>query len=174
MMKKKEVFKALMLWLSRTLTGSIFLIVLSSSLYGQEPPPRPLEVQTTAQELSFGSFTLSSPGSVIIYADGSRDFTGGVVLLSLLPVHSTTRLELIANPGTIVSILVWPSSTLSNGINTMSFQINTTSPLLPHVIVTEPPASTSLYLGGTLTVGSLLSNPAGNYSGTFNITFFQE
>ncbi len=157
----------------RTVVSLFFLMQMIRAV-GQEPPPRPLEVYTTSQELSFGSFTLTGPGSVIIYADGTSDFSGGVVLLTMLPVRSTTRLELVANPGTLVSLLVWPASTLTNGTNTMSFQIDSTLPVLPYVIATDPPASTSLYLGGTLTVGNLASNPAGNYTGTFNITFFQE
>jgi Domain of unknown function (DUF4402) len=154
---------------------SLLLFAVAGMIVAQEPPPRPLEVHTTGQELSFGAFTLTGGGgSVIIYANGSRDFTGNVVLLSVNPVYSTARLELIANPGTLVSLLGWPSSTLSSGSSTMSFKIDSTLPVAPFVIDSEPPDCTTLDLGGTLTVGSLLSNPPGTYTGTFNITFVQE
>jgi hypothetical protein len=33
---------------------------------------------------------------------------------------------------------------------------------------------TTVLVGGTLTVGSLASNPPGSYTGTFNIIFVQE
>ncbi|HOO98246.1 MAG TPA: DUF4402 domain-containing protein [Bacteroidales bacterium] len=159
----------------RFVSSFILFLLISISCMAQEPPPRPLEVNTTAQELSFGSFTVTGAGGeVIVYADGSRGSTGNVVLLNMSPVHSTTRLELVANPGTVVSLLAWPSSTLSDGSNTMTFNVDSSFPVLPLVITTTPPSATSLDLGATLTVGNLLLNPAGYYSGTYNITFFQE
>ncbi|MBN1107610.1 MAG: DUF4402 domain-containing protein [Bacteroidales bacterium] len=161
--------------MKRFLSVSILLFFVTIASMAQEPPPRPLEVNTTAQELSFGSFTVTGAGGeVIVYSDGSRGSTGNVVLLTMSPLHSTTRLELIANPGTVVSLLSWPSSTLSDGSNTMTFNLDSSLPVLPLVITTTPPAATSLDLGATLTVGNLLLNPAGYYSGSYNITFFQE
>ena len=159
----------------RSVFSAIILLSAGNALFAQEPPPRPLEVHTTAQELSFGSFTITGAGgTVIVYSNGSRGYGGNVVLLNISPVHSTTRLELIANPGTVVSLLTWPASTLTDGSHTMSFQLDSSQPALPLVITTTPPAATTLDLGATLSVGSLLSNPAGYYTGTYNITFFQE
>ncbi len=171
MRKGKEiVFRA-----SR-ITGmiAVILVIFSRAANGQEPPPRPLEV-TETQQLSFGAFTLSGAGgTVIIYSDGSRGTSGNVIPLFVNPVFTTARFELVANRGTIVSLLDWPSSTLTNGSQTMTFIINSTLPVLPYVISTVPPLGTTLNLGGTLNVGSLLANPAGSYSGTYNITFVQE
>lgn len=160
----------------RISTVFFFLLLSPAVILAQEPPPRPLEVNTTAQELSFGSFTVTggAGGTVTVDADGSRGYTGNVVLLNLSPVHSVTRLELIANPGTLVSLLVWPSSILTDGTSTMTFQIDSSLPVFPLVITSTPPAATTLDLGATLNVGSLVSNPAGWYTGTYNITFFQE
>ena len=153
---------------------TVILLLFSLTANGQEPPPRPLEI-TETQQLSFGVFTLSGAGgTVIIYSDGSRGATGSVIPLLLNPVHSTARFELVANPGTIISLMGWPASTLSNGTQTMSFVIDSTLPVLPYVINTIPPNGNTLNLGGTLTVGSLLANPSGSYSGTYNITFVQE
>ncbi|WP_409994888.1 DUF4402 domain-containing protein [Chitinophaga pinensis] len=36
------------------------------------------------------------------------------------------------------------------------------------------PARTIVRIGGTLTVGPPPANPAGNYSGVFQVTFIQE
>lgn len=163
--------------LASRVPGIIVLMMLFFSFVsnGQEPPPRPLEVNATSMELSFGAFTLSGAGgTVTIYANGSRGSGGSIFLLNASPAYSVTRLELTANPGTVVSMLTWPASTLSNGTNTMSFQLDSSLPVLPLVITTTPPAATILDLGATLNVGSLAANPAGYYSGTYNITFFQE
>lgn len=171
MMRKKKKLTGI---IRRSGIISAVMFLFSWIAYGQEPPPRPLEIIET-QQLSFGVFTLSGAGgTVIIYSDGSRSATGTVIPLTLSPVHATARFELIANPGTIISLMGWPASTLSNGIQTMSFIINSTLPVLPYVINTVPPNGTTLNLGGTLTVGSILANPAGSYSGTYNITFVQE
>jgi hypothetical protein len=153
---------------------ALMIFLLSWIANGQEPPPRPLEI-TETQQLSFGAFTLSGAGgTVIIYSDGSRGTSGNVIPLSANPVYTTARFELVANRGTIVSLLGWPSSTLTNGTQTMTFIIDSTLPVLPYVISTVPPIGTTLNLGGTLNVGSILANPAGSYSGTYNITFVQE
>ena len=170
-MRKTEKFNRTF---RRSVITALMILLLSWIANGQEPPPRPLEI-TETQQLSFGVFTLSGAGgTVIIYSDGSRGATGSVIPLTLNPVHATARFELVANPGTIISLMGWPASTLSNGTQTMSFVIDSTLPVLPYVINTIPPNGTTLNLGGTLTVGSLLANPSGSYSGTYNITFVQE
>lgn len=162
-------------YIRRACLSVLLMMFIVTYVSGQEPPPRPLEVNTTAQELCFGTFSVAGAGgSVTVYSNGSRGSGGNVVLLNLSPVHSTTRLELIANPGTVVSLLTWPSSTLSDGTHSMSFQLDSSLPLLPLVITTSPPGATYLDLGATLTVGAIALNPAGYYSGTYNITFFQE
>ncbi len=155
---------------------AILLFVINISIFGQEPPPRPLVINVTPQGLSFGAFTLGiTGGTVVMNSDGSRVATGDVILLNMGYTFSTALLELIANPGTVISLLGWPSTTLTCGCGgTMSLQIDSTDPVAPFVMNTTPPAATSLNIGGKLTVGTLASNPAGNYSGTFNITFIQE
>ncbi len=143
MMRKKERSDSLKGNSYRKSILVIILLLCSLQSYAQEPPPRPLEVHTTAQELCFGAFSLAGAGgTVIIYANGSRGYGGNVVLLSVNPVYSTTRLDLIANPGTVVSLLSWPSSTLSDGTHTMSFQLDSSQPVLPLVITSTPPAAT--------------------------------
>jgi len=171
MMREKEILTCV---IRKSAVSAVMILIFSWIANGQEPPPRPLEI-TETQQLSFGTFTLSGAGgTVIIYSDGSRGATGSVIPLTLNPVHTTARFELVANPGTIISLMGWPASILTNGTQTMSFIIDSTLPVLPYVINTVPPNGTTLNLGGTLTVGSILSNPAGSYSGTYNITFVQE
>lgn len=145
-------------------------------IMAQEPPPRPVSVTLTSQTLSFGAFTHGvAGGTVTVNASGVRSSSGDVILLSLGFSYSTGLYELVANPGTVISILNGPDVSLpgSNG-GSMTLHIGASDPVSPFVINTVPPAYTLLNIGGTLTVGNTMANPPGSYSGSFNITFIQE
>lgn len=160
----------------RLLTAILFLLLLPAALSAQELPPRPVEVTTTGQTLSFGVFTMgASGGTVTVTPGGIRTSTGDVILLNLGFSYSSALLEITANPGSVISILKGPDEVLpgSNG-GSMTLTIGDTSPVSPFVTSAIPPLTTPFYVGGTLTVGNILANPAGNYSGTFDIIFNQE
>jgi hypothetical protein len=156
---------------------SVFLLLaLPQEGLAQEPPPRPVVV-TIEQNLGFGAFTHGiAGGTITINSAGARFSTGDVIPLNLsgyLYLPATYRL--VGNPGTVISILNGPDVLLpgSNG-GSMSLHIGASDPASPFVIITIPPAFTVMKVGGTLTVGNPGSNPAGNYSGTFDITLIQE
>jgi len=168
----------------------ILLLISSFAVNGQEKPPqpgsgtsipeappRPLTVSNVlSQNLNFGAFYHGSGGgSVIIYPDGARSSTGDVVLLSLGYTFSAGLFDVVAYPGTLISILSGPDATLtgSNG-GTMILQLGDTDPPNPFIITAAPPNATQFRIGGTLIIGSPLANPPGNYSGMFNITLVQE
>ena len=156
---------------------AVVLFSFSVRLSAQELPPRPITVTVNmSQNLSFGAFYhFNTGGTVTIGSDGSRSATGDVVLLNLGYTYSTGLYDLVGNPGTLVSILKGPDAVLpgSNG-GSMTLQIGDTDPISPFVITTVPPTVTQLRIGGTIIVSNPLSNPPGNYSGTFDITFVQE
>lgn len=157
------------------ITEVIILLLLSNEITAQEPPPRPVVV-TVTQNLGFGAFATGvTGGTVTINSIGSRSSTGDVILLNLGYSFSTTIYRLVANAGTVISLLNGPNVSLpgSNG-GSMTLQIGASNPVSPFVITTVPPAYTLLYIGGTLTVGNSAANPPGSYSGTFNVTFIQE
>ena len=158
-------------------SAGILIITTSLVVDGQEPPPHPMTVTVSlTQHLSFGAFYQgSSGGSVIISSTGSRSSTGDVVLLNMGYSYTSGLYDVVANPGTLVSILNGPDAILpgSNG-GSLTLKIGSTNPSNPFIITTMPPAATQLRIGGTLIVGNPLSNPPGNYSGTFDITFVQE
>jgi hypothetical protein len=144
-------------------------------LSAQEPPPRPVEV-TVSQNLGFGAFAHGlSGGTVIINPAGSRSSTGDIILLNLGYTFSAALYRLVANPGTVISILNGSDITLtgSNG-GSMVLHIGASDPVSPFVITTSPPLYTEMKVGGTLTVGNSASNPPGAYNGLFYITFIQE
>jgi hypothetical protein len=153
----------------------LVMVVTSANLYGQEPPPRPLQV-TLDQNLGFGAFTHGIVGgSVSVSTGGARTSTGDVILLGLGIPFTSASFRLVANPGTVVSILIGPDvQLLGSGGGSMTLHIDGTLPASPFVMITSPPAYTLLYVGGTLTVGNVASNPPGSYTGTFDLNFIQE
>lgn len=154
---------------------SFFLLFISQEAIAQIQPPRPITV-TVIQNLGFGAFAHGAVGgTVIISSVGVRSATGDVILLGLGYSYSTVTYRLVGNPGTLVSILNGSDVSLpgSNG-GSMTLHIGSSNPVSPFIITTIPPAFTLLNIGGTLTVGNAASNPPGNYSGTFFITFIQE
>ena len=153
----------------------IFMLSLSQEANGQEPPPRPVAV-TVTQELGFGAFYHGAVGgTVTINSDASRSSTGDVVLLGLGYPFSTAIYELVANPGTVISLLNGPDVLLpGSGGGSLSLHIGASNPASPFVTTAPYPVPTILNVGGTLTVGNSIANPPGSYSGTFDITFIQE
>lgn len=139
----------------------------------QEPPPRPITA-TATKNLVFGSFYQgASGGTVTVSAAGIRSYGGTVVLLTMGIVSQAT-FEIVGNIGTPVSFLM-PTSTLSDGNgHSLSLVIDDTNPGIPFVLTNDYPNPTSLYVGGSLTIGSPADNPPGSYNGTFEITFVQE
>ena len=153
----------------------ILFFTLSAELSAQEPPPRPLEV-TVNQNLGFGAFTQGAVGGTItINASSVRSSSGDVILLNLGYSFSAATYKLIANAGTVISILNGPDVSLpgSNG-GSMTLHLGASDPVSPFVLTTVPPAFTLMNVGGTLTVSNPGANPPGNYSGSFDITFIQE
>ena len=154
---------------------SLLFFAVTMELSAQEPPPRPVEV-TVSQNLGFGAFAHGpSGGTVIINPVGARSSTGDIILLNLGYSFSAAIYRLVANSGTVISILNGSDITLSgsNG-GSMILHIGASVPVSPFVISSTPPDYTVLNIGGTLTVGNSASNPPGSYSGVFYITFIQE
>lgn len=153
------------------------LICYCTAASAQVQPPRPLSVYVNpAQPLSFGAF-YQGPlgGTVVISPSGSRSSTGDVVLANLGFTFSPALFEIEGLPGTIVTILNGPDVTLtgSNG-GSMTLHVGASAPAAPFIISTTPPSRTVINVGGTLVVGTPSANPAGSYSGTFNITFIEQ
>lgn len=157
--------------------GFIFLLGISGAVNAQPRPPRPIIVTfNTSQPLSFGAFAPGpSGGTVIISPDGSRSSTGDIVLFSLGYAYSAAMFYVRANPGTVISILNTPPVTLTgSGGGSMSLQAGGTLPASPFVTTLPWPQQTTVLMGGTLTVGNIVSNPPGTYTGSFTVTFVQE
>jgi hypothetical protein len=155
---------------------AILVYLFSMELKAQEPPPRPIRIDATAQGLSFGAFYHGATGgTVVITPAGSRSATGDVVLLSLGLPFSAALFQVHAHRGTVISILNGPN-TLLTGIpsGTMSLHVGASNPSSPFVSNVNFNIAIPLYIGGTLTVGNSAANPPGSYNGTFDITLVRE
>ncbi|HSO78017.1 MAG TPA: DUF4402 domain-containing protein, partial [Bacteroidales bacterium] len=91
-------------------------------------------------------------------------------------VYSAALFDIQANSGTVISIVNGPDVTLtgSNG-GTLLLHIDASLPASPFSTTVPWPTVTQVRIGGTLTVsGNPLANPAGNYTGSYSVTFIQE
>jgi hypothetical protein len=156
---------------------TILLMSASFEASAQVNPPHPISVYVNpAQGLNFGAFFQGViGGSVIIYPTGSRSVTGDIVQASLGFSFSPAIFDIEANPGTVISIMNGPDVQLSgsNG-GLLTLHIGPSDLGTPFITTAVPPSTTTVRIGGTLTVGSPISNPAGSYSGYFSVTFNQE
>lgn len=151
-----------------------FLLIFHSQVKAQEKPPRPITVTvSTAQHLRFGSFIQAGVhGTVTVTYDGFRTSTGSIILPNMSSIVSPALFIVDAEPGTHITILNGPTATLtgSNG-GTITLELGNSN--VQNSFVTNS-QYTEVFIGGTLTIGSLMANPGGFYSGSFQVMFIQE
>jgi hypothetical protein len=154
----------------------IILLAFYQNVSAQELPPRPITISVTAQTLSFGAFCHGpSGGTITINTVGNRSATGDIVLLNLGYSFSVAVFEVVANPGTLISILEGTDVSLAgSNSGSMTLHIGSTNPASPFITTNMPPTPTLLYVGGTLTVSNSTSNPAGIYNGNYEIILVEE
>ena len=150
----------------------ICMVILYIPAIAQEQPPKPIAIEVnTARNLSFGTFVQSGAlGTVVVTHDGLRTATGSIILINSGWVGTPALFEVRALPGTLITI-VCPDSFISRSgysIVLKLLEANTGNSFIATKELTQ------VYVGGTLIVNSLLSNPAGAYSGTFAVTFIQQ
>jgi hypothetical protein len=169
--RNKHIFKRLMF--GRVFNVLLVLILSGFSAYAQH---KPITIYTSpAQGLNFGAFVQgNSGGTISIDPGGSRTATGSLIQTNLGAGFSSALFEIDADPGTLINISNGPDVALS-GSNGGSMILHLgASNLGPSFTTSVPsPGRTQVTIGGTLTVGSPQTNPPGNYSGSFAITFIQ-
>lgn len=153
----------------------LLMCALTLRLAAQEEPPRPMKV-STYQHLNFGAFINSGTGgTVTIDPGGSRGFAGDIIPVFQGMQYHPAIFEVEANPGVIISLMPGAPVVLSGSKGgTLLLNIGNSLPLSPFVNTTKPPYRTQVMVGGTLTVGTMLASPPGDYTGEFFITFIQQ
>ncbi len=152
----------------------IFFFCLNVSYAQPELPQRTITVQST-QAIDFGTFYVTSAGTITVNWNGSVSTTGGVVSLSSSTAHPAI-FDIKLCQGRNVTITYDPTIILT-GNNGGSFILNV-GPTEKGVSGSEFPVNndcnfiTTLRVGGTLEVPG--SSQAGDYSGSFSIDFTQE
>jgi hypothetical protein len=157
---------------------TLFLFISANSSSAQPGlPPRTLTL-TATQPICFGVICLSGGvgGTVSVAPDGSRTYTGNVLLISNTPTAQPAIFEIKLCQGRNVSVSFDPTTTLSGdnggtlilhigptdkGTNGTRFSTNSDCNFV-----------TIMRVGGTLDIPS--NAIPGNYSGTFNITINQQ
>lgn len=156
----------------------VFGIVVSNSTFAQQPFPPPLQLQVfTLQGIGFGSFfTGGTGGTIQISPSGGRTTTGSVVGLPAEPgMQAIFNVRLI--PGRLVHINLSSSAILYRSGGSESLTVtNFISDKPGNTFVTTggQPFINPVQIGATLNVGNISVNPAGEYSGSFSVTFIQE
>jgi hypothetical protein len=137
-------------------------------------PGRPFQARTK-QDFQFGAFAVGPVGGQLrLSPAGVRTATGTVVPLNLGLTISPLLIEIRANAGTIISVLMSNVQLTRPGGGSMTLSMGNTNPSSPFVFPNVNPPKLDLYIGGILTVGNTQSVPPGNYSGTLNVTFMLE
>ncbi len=176
LMKKEESIlkfsKRIFLFITLTFLGGFITVVIA-----QPNPPRP--VMLTANNsfpLAFGAFSPGAGGgTVIISPGGTRTSTGDVILLNLGLTYSSAMFYIRANRGSVISLMISsPVTLIRGGGGSLTLNLGGTQPASPFVTTLPWPQQTTLLVGGTLTVGPIGSNLAGQYNGTFSVTCIQE
>ncbi len=161
----------------------VFILLFAVAYKGYSQPGLPQRSATVnvTQMLNFGALTIeagSSGGTATVDYNGDRTKSGSVILLSMGPTAQQAIYEFKLCPGRMVT-LTYPSTVTITGNNGGS--------LLLHLGNTSlGPSGTVFYSnqgcddiqhisqGGTIDVGSMSSNPAGTYTGSFAVTFVQQ
>ncbi len=159
-----------------TVLGVVALL-LSWQTHAQQHPPRPISVSwNPSLGLRFGAFfATTSGGTVSVSPAGVRTATGSLILADFGYVFGPASFEIVAAPGTQITLLNGPSVTLTGSAGgSVTLSLGSSSPSSPFVTTATPPAANIVNVGGTLTVGNSVASPPGAYSGSFYLTFFQE
>ena len=138
----------------------------------QEKPPKPIKITVdNLRHLNFGKvIPFGAGGTVTIENNGSRSSNTNNILLLSDTSFGAALFIVHALPGTLITINPIPDSYLSNSSYQMALKLGLPSTGYMFVVTSE---STDVWVGGTLTVGSLMNNPPGSYNGQFTVTFNQ-
>lgn len=172
MMNPNLIYKSIYYKPALSIICSLALAFLCLSAVAQEKPPQPMLI-TPVQNLSFGAFIQGNVGgNVIIDPQGSRTVTGDLIPANMGYSYYPAIFQIDAIPGSVITIVFGPDVDLpGNHGGKISLHVNTSLPQSPFISKTS---STLVRVGGTLTVGDSGHNPAGDYFGSFLITFVQQ
>ena len=125
--------------------------------------------------LVFGAMILSeTSGSVTLNPNGGRIANGGIILINASEFHPMI-LSVEAMYGSTIQIQFSTEQKLfgDNG-GEIGLTLNATDPASPFTSLLTPPERTTIYVGGTLSLGNRSTTPPGVYTGSVTLIFIQE
>jgi hypothetical protein len=152
--------------------GLLFLAFFEPTGMKAQPPLR----VNVVQDLSFGSFVIgASGGTITITPEGTRTTTGTIVHLA----NSTEAPAIfeVSKPGSSkkqVNIVFPVSAYLTRSGGSERIVVNNFKSDKPSGFWSSLFLTQRVNVGATLTVQGLSTNPPGNYTGTFSVTFAYE
>lgn len=155
-------------------------VVFATAAYAQTNVLGKMEVEiavpVTAVEtelLNFGKIIPeASGGSVVISPNGERTASGSILLMD--DTYSAGRFTVAGVPSSLVSIILPQTPqrlTLTNGNSEITVDAFTSDVPVGGQVVRQSDGKTEISIGATLLIGNGLSNPAGYYSGTYEVVF---
>ena len=152
----------------------IFFFCLNFSYAQPGLPQRTITVQPT-QSIDFGTFYITSAGTITVNWDGTVSTTGGVFLLSSSTVHPAIFDIKLCQGREVTISYNDPITNLTNGASNLTLNIgdNEKGPDGCSFLVNNNcNFITTIRVGGTLTVPG--GSTTGTYSGNFSINFTQK
>ncbi|MCC2971194.1 DUF4402 domain-containing protein [Massilia sp. IC2-476] len=148
------------------------IVLAALVLFGQHPAQAQQLLLTPSRSLDFGSFVVTSAGTVTLLPNGERRSSGGVILLNsslgqAASVNVRRNNSGAKDKGAIISLPTNGSVRLSSGASSMALNDFNSNPPAP-TMASVPAVGTDLAIGATLVVTP--NQPAGRYTGTFIVS----
>ena len=165
----KSRFIILFLSLSIFITGYAQTNVLGKMEVEVAVPVTAVETEL----LNFGKIIPeASGGSVQISPNGERTASGSIMLMD--ETFSAGSFTVAGVPNSLVSIMLPQSPqrlTLTNGNSEITVDAFTSNVPVGGQMIRQADGKTEINIGATLLIGNGLSNPAGYYTGTYELVF---
>lgn len=130
---------------------------------------QPINIQNTG-DLQFGNIAVNNqPGTVVVATNSSRTSTGGITLPSNTGNISAASFDVTGEQNDTYALSLPTSATLSDNNNNNTMTVNNFVSSLDNNVGTLSNQGTDAFtVGATLNVDA--NQPAGTYTGTFDVT----
>jgi hypothetical protein len=153
----------------------LFLILFSclNTAYSQPSLPQRTVSATPTQPIDFGTFYVTSAGTITVNWQGSVSTTGGVVLVSSVNARPAI-FDITLCQGRNVTVTYNPTTTITNGATSITLTLGDTEKGpngTTFTVDTNCTFITTLRVGGTLDIPD--GAATGVYTGSFSMNFTQ-
>ena len=153
----------------------LFLLLFSclNTAYSQPSLPQRTVSATPTQPIDFGTFYVTSAGTITVNWQGSVSTTGGVVVVSSINARPAI-FDITLCQGRNVTLTYNPTTTITNGATSITLTLGDTEKGpngTTFTVDTNCTFITTLRVGGTLDIPD--GAATGAYTGSFSMNFTQ-